>query len=224
MAVAWSPCRKWLASGGSDQRVIIYEQAMGFRVWCMLSVDGVATSVCFSSCGARLAVAANAGKNRLFAIKVFDVPASGFNPGFNNRTEAAQYVLCSLNGHTDWVQAVAFNPSDSDMLVSGSQDKTIKVWSVSPKFGLTWLKVVGSGGAQPASGRILENPSLSAALTRKDDTICSLVRFTQAEWDSFGIDDLSTDHLVKSESSYFKPVEAKAGCELTLSGKSGHEG
>jgi WD40 repeat protein len=39
-------------------------------------------------------------------------------------------LLHTLEGHTEWVNAVAFTP-DSKTLVSGSKDNTIKLWEVS---------------------------------------------------------------------------------------------
>ena len=39
--------------------------------------------------------------------------------------------LNTLEGHSDWVYCVQFNPTDPSQLVSGSRDTTIKVWNVS---------------------------------------------------------------------------------------------
>ncbi|HEY9794625.1 MAG TPA: hypothetical protein V6D30_03210 [Leptolyngbyaceae cyanobacterium] len=35
--------------------------------------------------------------------------------------------ICSLSGHSDWVNSVAFSP-DSKIFASGSADNTIKIW------------------------------------------------------------------------------------------------
>ena len=37
--------------------------------------------------------------------------------------------LCSLNGHNNWVRSAAFSP-DSNLAVSGSDDKLVKLWDV----------------------------------------------------------------------------------------------
>ena len=37
-------------------------------------------------------------------------------------------ALQTLQGHTDFVRSVAWNPTDNQQLVSGADDGTIKVW------------------------------------------------------------------------------------------------
>ena len=41
----------------------------------------------------------------------------------------------TLKGHTDWVSSVAFSP-DGKRLVSGSHDKTLKVWDAPAEMAL----------------------------------------------------------------------------------------
>lgn len=41
-------------------------------------------------------------------------------------------VVGTLSGHASWVLSVAFSP-DGTHFVSGSSDKTVKVWEVSTK-------------------------------------------------------------------------------------------
>ena len=36
--------------------------------------------------------------------------------------------MCTLTGHSDWVRSVAFS-SDGKRVVSGSDDKLVKIWS-----------------------------------------------------------------------------------------------
>ena len=63
-AVSWSPCGKWLASGGDDKMVYIYD-AQKFEVKRALTVDSGVESVAFSPDGSIIA-AAYSNKIQLF--------------------------------------------------------------------------------------------------------------------------------------------------------------
>ena len=58
------------------------------------------------------------------------------------------------------------------------------------------LKCVGS--TRPSNGKELVNNKLASALQNK-------TKFTQEEWDSFGVSHLRMDHFIKSGAAYFQP-------------------
>jgi WD40 repeat protein len=62
-----------------------------------------------------------------------------------------------LQGHTDWVRSVAFSP-DGKRLVSGSADKTLRLWNVSPE---SWLAI--------ACNRLQDHPLLNQPETLTND-------------------------------------------------------
>lgn len=68
--------------------------------------------------------------------------------------------------------------------------------------GLKWHKATGT---PPARCVELANEKLSVALTGK-------LEFTQAEWDEFGIDDLTMRHFVKALDAYFQPAVEPITC------------
>jgi WD40 repeat protein len=81
-AVAWSHCGKWLASGGDDKMVYIYD-AQTLEVKCPVNVDSIVWSVAFSPCGKTMAVGCYNG-----TVVIVDV--------------ATVAVMRSLSGHSDW--------------------------------------------------------------------------------------------------------------------------
>ena len=89
-AVAWSPCGQWLASGGDDKMVHIYDTKT-FEVKWPLNVDGEVSSVDWSPCGNKLSAACNnySGSGS-YSVKIFSKEGSTGN------------LVCqsTLTGHT----------------------------------------------------------------------------------------------------------------------------
>jgi hypothetical protein len=79
----------------------------------------------------------------------------------------------------------------------GSQCETCNI----EPSGLKWRKT-GTPRAQCVE---LENDKLSVALTGK-------LEFTQAEWDEFGVEDLTMKHFVKARGTYFQPAIEPMTC------------
>ena len=62
--------------------------------------------------------------------------------------------------------------------------------------GLRWNE---TGATRPIKGRELDSSELSKALKSK-------TKFSQDEWDAFGICDLGDDDFIMSDDKYFKPA------------------
>ena len=117
--MAWSPCGQWLASGGDDRMIFIYD-AKTFEVKSSLNVDagtwGV-RSVSFSPKGDMVAAGCSNGKT------FFVDPTAG-------------EIKSSLRGHTDVVKSVCFS-SDGKELTSGSYDTTVRKWDPETRASLS---------------------------------------------------------------------------------------
>ena len=113
-AVAWSPCGQWLASGGDDKMVYVYD-AKTFEVKWPLSCDSPVYSIDWHD-------------NRLVAgcgdgtIQVFDAQSGD--------------RLSTVKAHSDFVGAVAWSPC-GQWLASGGDDNMVYVYDAKT-FEVKW--------------------------------------------------------------------------------------
>ena len=112
--VTVSPSGSHFASGGSDEKVMIWSEPGEGGEWARVQMledhTGVICAVCFSPDGKQLATGSD---DRL--IKLYS-----FNEG--------SAILAHTLGHTDDVVSLSFSP-DCKLLCSGSHDRSIKYWN-----------------------------------------------------------------------------------------------
>ncbi len=106
--VAFAPDGRWLASGGADNSIRIWDLTSGLELRALTGHQNWIKSVAVSSNGELLASGSN---DR--TVKIWNV-ASGRE-------------LMTLTGHQAAVEAVLFS-SDGRLVFSGSSDNTIKIW------------------------------------------------------------------------------------------------
>jgi len=113
--VTVSPSGSHFASGGDDEKVMIWSESGEGGEWARVQVLEDHTSsiwaVCFSPDGKQLATGSD---DKL--IKTYS-----FNEG-------SAILAHTLVGHTHWVKSLSFSP-DCKLLCSGSGDKSIKFWN-----------------------------------------------------------------------------------------------
>ena len=128
LALTYSPDGNTLASASGDDRnvsgggeVRLWDAVTGRMAALLPDLTNIVSAVAFSRDGRTLALACP------YAPEIWDVTSLreiAFFPGYDD------------SGHKDLVRAVAFAPGGS-ILVSGSSDKTIRLWSRSSQVSTT---------------------------------------------------------------------------------------
>lgn len=124
MAVDWSADGKFIATGGNDNAVKIWDST-GVLQKTLTGHTGATQAVRFSSNGSFVVSGAKDDK-----VKIWDV--------------ATGTVVRTLNGHTGDVTSVDVS-DDGSLVASGSADATLRLWSFSTGTQLSVFSRAGAG-------------------------------------------------------------------------------
>ena len=121
-SVAFSPDGQILASGSWDKTIKLWDVNTGTEICTLTGHQLKVNSVAFSPQGQLLA---SASYDR--TIRLWQIPKRGEGTLIQNRP--CYSLLSTLSGHAWAVLTVAFSP-DGQILATGSDDNTIKLWEV----------------------------------------------------------------------------------------------
>jgi WD40 repeat protein len=107
----FAPDGRWLASGGADNSIRIWDVASGLELRALVGHQNWIKSLAVNSKGDLLASGSN---DR--TVKIWNVASGG--------------ELLTLSGHQAAVEAIVFS-GDDRMIISGSSDNSIKIWDAS---------------------------------------------------------------------------------------------
>jgi len=173
--VRYGPAGDVIAAGGGGGDIHLICAQTGVNILCPLRVDGPVWSVVWSPCGKKVAAACNVSKgygNYLGSVKIF------------TQEGLAGTLVCqsTLRGHGNAVTSLSFKPDAPNVLVTGSWDKTVKLWDLSTSTCLSTMKVdsqVLSVAYSPDGTKLTASlcyPSYSVVVfdTQTNEQICSL--------------------------------------------------
>jgi WD40 repeat protein len=137
-SVSWNHDSSQIASGSYDTTIKIWDSSSGIVLHTLAGHSGFVMSVAWNHDSSKIVSGSADG-----TMKIWDCKKS------ISDCRTTWKLLKTLEGHSHFVNSVSWNHHDSSQIVSGSWDKTIKIWDSSTGILLRtltdhsgWVKLV----------------------------------------------------------------------------------
>jgi len=124
--VIYHPTGKFMASCSSDETVILWTNAVNYQKELIKSHSAPIRAIDFSKDGNLLLTGSDDKTLKTFRLRQKKV---------KGRDRIFADFNSSILGHTNWIRSAQFSP-DARIIVSGSDDKSVKIWDVAKKKNL----------------------------------------------------------------------------------------
>jgi len=124
--VIYHPTGKFIASASSDETVILWTNAVNYQKELIKSHSAPIRAIDFSKDGSLLLTGSDDKTIKTWKLKQKKV---------KGRDRIFADFNSSILGHTNWIRSAQFSP-DARLIVSGSDDKSVKLWDVTKKKNL----------------------------------------------------------------------------------------
>ena len=168
LALAFGPDGKQLASGGLDRTARLWHVPSGKPLAILEGHTHRVRGVLFAAGGTRL-ITASEGEQGTGSIKLWDL--------------AAQQDLLTLHGHDDAVTCLVM-PRAGNLLISGSDDGTIKLWELPSGSAPAWVRSLARlnrliAAERANAQRFAERARLRVAAGKHRQALSDYVRATR---------------------------------------------
>lgn len=196
-SVAISPDGQLLVSGSSDRTITVRSLRTGKVLRTLSGHSGPVSAVAIGSDGQTLV--SGSWDN---TIKVWNL-----NTALTQSHILGDGLLCTLNGHTNGISCVAISP-DGQLLASGSEDSTIKLWYIPDSERVLWSPLLTLSGHSAAVKSVAIGPDEQTIVSGSADKTIKV-------WD---LHSGELKHTIEGHANWVKSVAVSPDGQILASG------
>lgn len=196
-SVAISPDGQLLVSGSSDRTITVRSLRTGKVLRTLSGHSGPVSAVAIGSDGQTLV--SGSWDN---TIKVWNL-----NKALTQSHILGDGLLCTLNGHVNGISCVAISP-DGQLLASGSEDSTIKLWYIPDSERVLWSPLLTLSGHSAAVKSVAIGPDEQTIVSGSADKTIKV-------WD---LHSGELKHTIEGHTNWVKSVAVSPDGQILASG------